>query len=142
MRRVENGGGSRGGHPDKKAQKCYLRGQELWLRGTNLTARQGKGTGHHHNKRGGHDEPIPTRNHKLLPQNEVAQCERSDGFSDRRIDLLTPEGVADAIRVDNAEIVPAARARAELDFFYQQLLEFQPGLIGGKLPDKDFYHGA
>ena len=60
----------------------------------------------------------------------------------RRIDLLTPEGVADAIRVDNAEIVPAARARAELDFFYQQLLEFQPGLIGGKLPDKDFYHGA
>ncbi|MDO5055967.1 MAG: ABC transporter substrate-binding protein [Lautropia sp.] len=60
----------------------------------------------------------------------------------RRIDLLTPEGVADAIRVDHAEIVPAAQARAELDFFYQQLLEFQPGLIGGKLPGKDFYYGT
>ena len=33
----------------------------------------------------------------------------------------------------------ARKARPELEFFYQQLLEMQPGLVGGKLPDDGFY---
>lgn len=57
----------------------------------------------------------------------------------RRVEMLTPEGVADAIRLDQAEIVSAEAAEAELRFFYERLLEYQPGLIGGKLPAADFY---
>ena len=57
----------------------------------------------------------------------------------RRIEMLTPEGVADAIRADKSDLVVASKARSELEFFYQQLLEMQPGLVGGKLPDDGFY---
>ena len=59
----------------------------------------------------------------------------------RYIDMLTPEGVADAVRATHATMkaVPAPEARAELEFFYQQLLDGQPGLVGGKLPDAAFY---
>ena len=57
----------------------------------------------------------------------------------RRIEMLTPEGIADAIRADRSEMVVASKARPELEFFYQQLLEMQPGLVGGKLPDDRFY---
>ena len=57
----------------------------------------------------------------------------------RRIEMLTPEGIADAIRADRSEMVVASKARPELEFFYQQLLEMQPGLVGGKLPDDGFY---
>jgi NitT/TauT family transport system substrate-binding protein len=55
------------------------------------------------------------------------------------VEMLTPEGVADSVRVDHAEYVPAAQARAELEYFYRLLLEQQPGLVGGKLPDDGFY---
>ena len=58
----------------------------------------------------------------------------------KHIDTLTPEAVADAMRVDKAELVPASQARPELEFFYQQLAQMQPGLIGGKLPDDGFYY--
>ena len=57
----------------------------------------------------------------------------------KRIEMLTPEGVADAIRADRSDMVVASKARPELEFFYQQLLEMQPGLVGGKLPDDGFY---
>jgi len=54
----------------------------------------------------------------------------------RHIDVLTPDGVADAIRATRSTmtLVPARDARGELEFFYQQLLADQPGLVGGKLP--------
>ena len=58
----------------------------------------------------------------------------------RRIDLLTPEAVADSVRVDNAVFVTAADAQPELTYFFQLLYERQPGLIGGKLPAPDFYY--
>ena len=35
--------------------------------------------------------------------------------------------------------VDGAAARPELEFFYQQLLDRQPGLVGGKLPAAGFY---
>lgn len=59
----------------------------------------------------------------------------------KRIDALTPEGVADAVKADDAKIVVGKEARPELEFFYRQLLEMQPGLVGGKLPDDGFYFG-
>ena len=59
-----------------------------------------------------------------------------------RVDMLTPEGVADSIRAVQAEYVTAADARADLEFFYQKLADREPGLIGGKLPGDDFYYGV
>lgn len=56
-----------------------------------------------------------------------------------RIEMLTPEGVADAARADAAEFQTAAQAREELEFFFGLLRARQPGLIGGKLPPDDFY---
>lgn len=59
-----------------------------------------------------------------------------------KIDMLTPEGVADSVVADNAVFVTAAEARPELEFFFARLHERQPGLIGGKLPAASFYYGA
>ncbi len=58
----------------------------------------------------------------------------------RRVEMLTPEGVADSVRIDNATFVSAEAARPELEFFFAQLHASQPGLIGGKLPDAGFYY--
>lgn len=58
-----------------------------------------------------------------------------------RVDALTPEGVADAIRADPSTMLTALDARKELSFFYEQLRQHQPALIGGKLPPDAFYHG-
>ena len=59
-----------------------------------------------------------------------------------RIDMLTPEGVADAVRAAQDPVVPAAQAREELEFFFSQLHAAQPGLIGGRLPEADFYYSG
>ena len=60
----------------------------------------------------------------------------------RHIDMLTPEAVADSVRVDNTAFVAAHEARSELEFFFGQLHRRQPALIGGKLPGDDFYYPA
>lgn len=57
-----------------------------------------------------------------------------------RIDLLTPEAVADALPHSNLQAVPAHQARAEITFFFEQLLARDPALLGGKLPDAAFIH--
>jgi NitT/TauT family transport system substrate-binding protein len=57
----------------------------------------------------------------------------------KHVDLLTPEGVADSVRVDNAVFVPAREAKPELEFFFGLLHARQPALVGGKLPDDGFY---
>lgn len=56
-----------------------------------------------------------------------------------RVDMLTPEGVADAVRFAQDQAAPARQAREELEFFFKQLLSLQPGLVGGKLPAAGFY---
>ncbi len=56
-----------------------------------------------------------------------------------QIKLLMPEAVADALQTQNNHYATAAEARAELEAFYQVLLERQPASVGGKLPDEGFY---
>ena len=56
--------------------------------------------------------------------------------------LLLPEAVADGIRAAPKHLASARQARAELEFFYGLLLQRQPALVGGKLPDAAFYGGA
>ena len=48
----------------------------------------------------------------------------------RHIDLLTPEAVADAIAVSQMDAVPAAAARAELEFFFGQLMTRASHIVG------------
>jgi len=60
----------------------------------------------------------------------------------KRVDMLTPEGVADSVRVDNAVFVTAKDARPELEFFLGLLHAKQPAVVGGKLPDAGFYYGT
>ncbi|MFP4273240.1 MAG: ABC transporter substrate-binding protein [Halothiobacillaceae bacterium] len=55
------------------------------------------------------------------------------------LDMLMPEAVSDAIAVSKLEAVPATEARAELEFFYELLMQDSPELVGGKLPDGGFY---
>lgn len=57
----------------------------------------------------------------------------------KRIDLLSPEAVTDSLAVSQMEAVPASQARLELETFYTQLLNKNPALMGGKLPDSGFY---
>lgn len=58
----------------------------------------------------------------------------------KRVDLLTPEAVADSVAVSQMRFVPAAEARPELDAFFRRLHAKQPALLGGKLPDDGFYY--
>ena len=57
----------------------------------------------------------------------------------KRVDLLTPEAVADSMKVSQMRFVPAAEARPELETFFRRLHARQPALLGGKLPDAGFY---
>lgn len=72
-----------------------------------------------------------------------AHPEECGRMAARHVSMLTPEGVADALAATRSTmtLVSAAQARPDLEFFYQQLLERQPGLVGGKLPDGGFYAG-
>lgn len=58
----------------------------------------------------------------------------------KHIDLLTPEAVADSLKLTVVDVKDGASSRDELEFFYQKLMESTPALVGGKLPDGDFYY--
>lgn len=60
----------------------------------------------------------------------------------RRIEMLSPEAIADGLQAQPRHYASAAQARDELEVFFQLLLQRQPASVGGKLPDADFYGGA
>lgn len=55
------------------------------------------------------------------------------------IDLLSPEAVADALPYSQLQAVSVTEARADIDFFFEQLFAQDPSLIGGKLPDAGLF---
>lgn len=57
----------------------------------------------------------------------------------RHMPMVMPEAVADSIRVAPRHYATAIQAKPELDYFYGLLLDRQPAVIGGTLPDADFY---
>ncbi|UJJ32732.1 ABC transporter substrate-binding protein [Halopseudomonas maritima] len=59
----------------------------------------------------------------------------------KRITLLSPEAVADALAVQPRHYATAQAARPELEAFFQLLLERQSASVGGQLPTDDFYGG-
>ncbi|HRP95969.1 MAG TPA: ABC transporter substrate-binding protein [Rhodocyclaceae bacterium] len=60
----------------------------------------------------------------------------------RHIDMLSAEAVADAVAASPLEAVPAAEARAELEFLYTTLMARSPAVVGGRMPDDAFYGAA
>ena len=59
-----------------------------------------------------------------------------------KVPMLSAEAIADSLAFAQLQAVPAAEARAEMEFFFDQLLQKNPALIGGKLPAADFYAPA
>ena len=57
----------------------------------------------------------------------------------RHLSMLSAEAISDSLAVAQMQAVPAAEAQAEVEFFFEQLLQKNPALIGGKLPPADFY---
>ncbi len=57
----------------------------------------------------------------------------------KRIEALSADAVADAVATSRMKAVPAAEARAEVEFLFALLLERNPALIGGRMPPDDFY---
>ena len=55
------------------------------------------------------------------------------------IPMLTPEAVADSISHVQLNDVSAKDAQKDLEFFFNVLKNNNPKIIGGKLPDSDFY---
>lgn len=52
---------------------------------------------------------------------------------------LTAEAVADSLGVAGLQPVPAAEARDEVMFLFERLMQRNPQLLGGKLPDAGFF---
>lgn len=73
----------------------------------------------------------------------LTECEAGPEACGSTVEQYVPQlsaaAVADAIRADNAHFVTGRAARDELQFFFQQLLARQPGLVGGALPPDAFY---
>jgi len=73
----------------------------------------------------------------------LAWCQANAGACGKlvakRVDMLTPEAVADSMTVSQMRFVTAAEARPELEAFFKRLHAKQPALLGGKLPDAGFY---
>lgn len=57
----------------------------------------------------------------------------------KHVPMLNAEAVADAMAVSQMNAVPAMEAREEVEFLLQELFDKNPSMIGGKLPDDDFY---
>ena len=53
--------------------------------------------------------------------------------------MFTPEAVEDSISHVQMEVVPAHKAKADLELFFSKLKEQSPKIIGGKLPGEEFY---
>ena len=58
----------------------------------------------------------------------------------KAMDILTPEAVADSLKWTIIEVKSASQSKQELEYFYQKLMESNPDLVGGKLPDNNFYY--
>ena len=58
----------------------------------------------------------------------------------QQIEMLTPEAIADSIEVSQLQAINAVQVRDELSHFFNILHQRTPALVGGKLPDENFYY--
>lgn len=89
-----------------------------------------------------HDPGLIARIHNAY-HNSLVWCQANALECGRLVaaytDMLSAEAVSDAIAVSPLEAVPAAAARDELDFLFSALMRSNPAIIGGRLPNDDFY---
>jgi NitT/TauT family transport system substrate-binding protein len=57
----------------------------------------------------------------------------------KNIDMFNKEAIADSISRVKLEVQPALKAKKDIDFFFEVLKNDSPKIIGGSLPDIDFY---
>ncbi len=57
----------------------------------------------------------------------------------KHLERLTPKAVEKSLKYAIIDVKSAEEAREELEFFFQKLLDSTPALVGGKLPDDNFY---
>lgn len=69
----------------------------------------------------------------------LAQPQACGELVARHIPMLTPDAIADSIAQAREHVADARQARAELEYFFRALLDGQPALVGGRLPDDGFY---
>ncbi|WP_300363525.1 ABC transporter substrate-binding protein [Hydrogenimonas sp.] len=53
--------------------------------------------------------------------------------------MFNEEAIADSIAHVQLDVVPAKKAKEDVEFFFKQLQKRDPKMIGGKLPDEGFY---
>ena len=58
----------------------------------------------------------------------------------KRVPMLIPKAVSEAIKVSQFNPMSATDARKELEYFFTLLHKRTPAVIGGKLPDDGFYY--
>lgn len=58
----------------------------------------------------------------------------------KNITMLKPEAVSDSIEHVKLQNSSAAESKESLEEFFKIMLEIEPKLIGGKLPDSEFYY--
>lgn len=69
----------------------------------------------------------------------VANPEDTGALAARRIEGLQAPAAASALRFSELRAIPAIEARREIEVYFRHLSELSPEIIGGKLPDGNFY---
>jgi NitT/TauT family transport system substrate-binding protein len=55
------------------------------------------------------------------------------------VKMFNEEAIADSITRVQLKVVPAKEAKEEIEFFFGKLMENDPKIIGGSIPDENFY---
>ncbi|PNW44821.1 UNVERIFIED_CONTAM: nitrate ABC transporter substrate-binding protein [Euhalothece sp. KZN 001] len=69
-----------------------------------------------------------------IQENPTAAAELGSKYMD-----LPPSVIEQSLAKNRFEYLSAAEAQSELEVFYQSLMQVNPKLLGGKLPNADFY---
>ena len=54
---------------------------------------------------------------------------------------LPAEVIAASLPHVRLDVVPARQARDDIEVYFKNLMELDPGVVGGRLPDAAFYAG-
>lgn len=72
----------------------------------------------------------------------IAHPQESGALAEKYIEGVKAPAVISSLQHSQLEVVPIAEVREDLEFFFTQLSKLSPEIIGGKLPDDDFYWQA
>ena len=72
-----------------------------------------------------------------IDQNPTAAAELGAKYME-----IPPAVIEQSLQNNRFEYVPAVEARPELEEFYQALMQVNPKLLGGQLPNAEFYAGG